>query len=172
MTENFWSDKKVIDFVYNHLEGIPTAYLYKMQAMLDDYKKEHTPVSVVEKRNALFVTEDGVELFGREEKLIAIDRKTGEIEKPSCGDTVGAWINGWYTQRQIPNPKEHDGNVLMLIHEKWVFFHNPIKAQEWQVIHKPIKASYKELVDFLQNGDPNGLYAMLNNFFKSKINQP
>ncbi len=113
----------------------------------------------------LFVTEDGVELFDRHHEVYAIEKGKYELFKQHNGKAISIWLNGWYTTQQIPNPKEHDDEVLKLIKKNFLLFAARDKAEEYILMNKPVLSvndvekigvfmynheSYEQIINFNQ----------------------
>jgi len=103
------------------------------QVFIEDCKK----VSIPSPKPVLFTTDDGVELFDRALKVWAIDRQTFN-RVIGNGDSIGAWINGWFTTSEIPNPKdEDDQKIRQIIKEKYAIFSTEEAANEYVLMNKP-----------------------------------
>lgn len=92
----------------------------------------------VKKPIPLFTTEDGVELFDRMHKIFAI-KKTNPFElfKGHNGETLGVWLNGWYTTNWLQNPCEYDTRIVPLIKEHYLLFSTEAAAKEYILMNKP-----------------------------------
>lgn len=88
------------------------------------------------KPQVLFTTEDGVEIFDKQAEIWAIDKKAFN-RVTGNGNSIGAWLNGWYTTDKIQNPKEKDKRVLNEMFNRVKIFSTKEKADEWILMNIP-----------------------------------
>lgn len=157
-----WTDGNIHTFVINETQ-IRDGGRFKL---LDKVKPQ-----------PLFTTEDGVDLYKRSDIVIGIDRKTGLI-KSGNGNSIGTWLNGWYTTDKVPSPKDfNDSDVLSAVNERYALFHSKEKADNYILENKPIGISLKDVFEILNSVADNTtgvnnksyLREKFKSLFKSKI---
>ncbi len=170
-----WNDETSMEFCeYVGLRiGKNEDIRQQVKLLQADFKK----LKEVKPKEVLLTTEDGVQLFERGELVIGIDRKTGLV-KSGNGNSIGTWLNGWYTTDKIPNPKDiDDPEVLKLVNERYALFYKKEAAEEYILNNKPVMVSLSDVLrsipfTYVNSGDTlvRNICDYITAFFKSKIN--
>ncbi len=87
----------------------------------------------------IYTTFDGVKIFDKSQEIWAIDKRTFK-RKVGQGNSIGTWLNGWYTTDKVPNPKEADfvnGVIKKLINDRWLIFSSEEAANQFILYNTP-----------------------------------
>lgn len=89
------------------------------------------------KQQILFITEDGVKLYDKKQEVFSVKIGEYNIFNAYSGNSIGAWINGWYTTQWIPNPIENDIRVMESLAANYKIFSTEEKAKEYCLFNNP-----------------------------------
>jgi len=84
----------------------------------------------------LFTDFNGVKMTDRLQPVFAIRKGTFELYSHHSGEGLGVWLNGWYTTKWLPNPKEKDDRIIELINEHYFIFSTKEAAEEYILMNK------------------------------------